>query len=350
MKLRPHMIAALFAMLNLSFQACGVDPLETPAPSGPPTDPSQAGYTICQDPTIPDSNNDGTNDKCEELLGGGSPTGEPDCNNNNIPDGMEHLGPNCTPITDSTPCPPPGINLTCEQYQKEQGGQDNKSLNKVADAALLAGSGLNAKAPNGTKVEVQDQFIRVVLNHSSDPDNSGLQNASGILEVCSDADTFMYYRIEGNVSFCTGGHDATATNCGEAKHAIMELCAPLQLTSNNPGGPYVEDNFKWTKGWVQGEKYTGFFDPVIFQKNKTDTVKLTLTPSTLNNNVYTKMDVKFEKTFGVRGTIYGQPEPIQIDTTGPITTLRKFKRGQPDTIGYNDGTPFMVGPWRASAN
>lgn len=349
MRFRLHIIAAFCAIFNLAmFQACGVDPLEAPAPSGPPSDPSQEGYTVCQDPTIPDSNNDGTNDQCEALLGGGAPNGEADCNANNIPDGMEHLGPNCTPITDTTPCPPPGINLTCEEYTKEQNGQDNKNLNKVRDGVLLAGSGLQAKAPNGTKVEVQNQFIRIVYDHTNNPDESGLQSASGILEVCSDAPTFIYYRIEGNVAFCTGGHDASATNCGTPQNAIMELCAPLNISSNNPG-THVETDFKWTKGWVQGEKYTGFFDPVIFQKNKSDVTKLTLTPSTIVSNVYTKMDVKFERTFGVRGTIYGQPEPIAVDTTGPIVTLRKFKRGQPDVVGFAE-TPFIVGPWRASAN
>lgn len=344
MKIRLHIMSSLSVLLTLGFfQACGIDPLDATT-SGPSTNPSDATYSVCEDPTLPDTDGDGMNDKCEALI---TPPGEPnnpDCNSNGIPDGMEpNLGPNCTTLPEDPPCPPADSTLTCDEYKKEQEGQKNKELNKISDGALLANSGLNATAPNGTKVEIQKQFIRIVFNQVASPNNSGLQGAD-ILEVCENAPSFIYYRIEGNIAYATG-HDGAVF--GPSEHAVMELCAPLtSLMSNNPGVPFVQSSFKWKKGWIQGSKYTGFFVPPVATDSSQ---KLTLTPSVEQNYVWTKMDVKFEHTFKVQGKLYTQyGTTVNVSTPETVVTLRKFKRAAEDEPFTVSTTPHIVGPWRAT--
>lgn len=335
---RPFLLIAGFLMF---YYACGVDPLNS---SGPPSK-GEAGYSVCEDSTLPDKDGDGSNDDCEALLA--TDPNNPDSDGNGLQDGYQY--PPLSPEVDCT-----SATLTAEQQTQctETGGLGNGLLNNLSESSLLANSGLNASAPNGTQVEVADQFVRIVYSAAS---NGGLQMSTTLIDFCG-APPFLYYRIEGDVMFCPASEDDGApVNCepkSTATHAVMELCGPLPaLTGTGMIGTIVQDDFHWTHGKAQNERYNGEFDPQLLFKKKNDpsnVIKLTLTPSDPKfSEVYDNLDVKFEKPFSINGNLWS--EDVHVQTAGDVVTLRKFKR----TGSITDDvtvltTPGIVGPWSAS--
>jgi hypothetical protein len=251
----------------------------------------------------------------------------------------------------------------CQQYWEANGARRN-NVEDISRAGLLANSALNGKAPNGTKVDVQDQVIRIVYGEIG----KGNGDSAALDAFCTDAangtmTNFIYYKVTGTVKFCNATSDPGLDNCeGTAQPTMLELCAPLNnpaIASPSNNQDIVFQNFKWTAG----KTYIGKFMPHTLIKEEEAPATLTLTPHDLQNvgdGVYNKMKVKFKKAFQVEGKIrneftgqensaagqYG--EYVYMETDGSIDTLRNFKRTGLINDDFEAQYPKMLGPYSAA--
>ncbi|MEZ4846531.1 MAG: hypothetical protein R2877_06210 [Bdellovibrionota bacterium] len=211
-----------------------------------------------------------------------------DSDGDGIPDDLDFPAPatpaNC-PATDPNNYPP-----ECRQYW-EANGQRRSNLEEISRAGLLANSALNSRAPNGTQVDVQDQFIRIV--YGSDPSNNGSAGAPASLAAFWRKDVewngfesypnFIYYKVGGSVKYCNASIDGPNSSCeGTAQVTQLELCGPLENPAvANPADSQdiTFENFKWTNGRTP----LGEFRPHTLIKEEEAPATLILTPHDLQN-------------------------------------------------------------------
>lgn len=327
--------------ISLSFWAifvvaCGVDPLDPGVIPGDPSRSPGRELSVCDDTTLPDCNNDGTNDQCAELLGLQA-CGSTDQNNNGVDDRYE-LPPNPAPG-------PEGQAAT--SWLKENG------FGLTSTATTLANSGLNKRAPNGTKVDVQQQYI-LIFTQGASP--SGLDTTNSALPGFCRAtagQTYLYYKVAGDVTYCAPTTVQGTENCeGTPKHSQLELCGPLSNTSgiaNGSGAALLQSNFNWKYGKVSNdEKFNGEFQPEMLYRREGTTTDLTLTPSQLNSQYqyFGKEKVKFKNSFKIEGWIYSEEKGgwIKVETPKNIEVERNFQRS--GTV--NSQNLFMRGLYGAN--
>ena len=359
MKISQHFSALVLVIVTSMFlHGCGVDPLDTTTPGTQPQK-GDAGYTICGDKTLPDTDGDGSNDQCEAILG--TDPNKADTNGNGLSDGSDlPAAPVSNPNID---CSSTTLDATSQQWCTQVGGLANNNLNDAARSSVLASSGLNQTAPAGTKVSVDSQTIRIVYNYDTSPNNSGIESdAANVMAVCKDEKgvaltTFIYYEIVGDVIFCNHFADGQTPTCdtkSAATHATMKMCGPLnpEMTKNDQTLIDKKD-FKWTWGHavnttLSGEFKSFDFSPVLLQKsNKSGPVELILTASDLQNSVLQKLVVNFKSTFQIAGNIYGNND-YSVSTPSNVDIKRNFKRATTTTTTTFEKTPGITGLWTFS--
>lgn len=367
MNLRPYIITFFCILYTLgSFQGCGVDPLETS---------EQFGQTICEKKGLLDTDRDGLSDECERLIG--SDPNKDDTNNDGIGDKKDPPPPPPPPPGDQNDaqkydCSDTTYSNKIEQYYCELNGVKRENVKEEARSAQLADSALNAKAPDGTVVQINEQRIHIV-NQGKGIGTPTVQSGSFcdnfvITNFCKGEEgqaltSFIFYCASGTVKYCKASSDPNAVqNCeGTPEQTSIALCGPLEnpsIANPSSGQNIVIENFKWTSGAT----LKGLFKPRSMVKNEIVKADLTLTPSDLQNvgsGVFRKLKLKFSRTFDVEGrvertftTIDGtQMSDIQyMETTGNKDTIRNFKRSQLDgTIdtSYASQFPMMLGKFRA---
>ena len=355
MNLRPYILTLFYTFVAVfALQACGVDPLD-------PAD--KFGKTVCEDKSLPDTDGDGVNDKCEEILGTDKLSGDTD--GDGVEDGNDFPQPQVPsycPQADPNNYPP-----ECQQYW-EANGQRRNNLEEISRAGLLANSALNAKAPNGTQIDVQDQFIRIV--YGSDNSTNGSAGADAALAsfctkdvngTVSNLTNYIYYKVQGSVKYCNASIDGPNSSCeGTAQVTQLELCGPLEnpaVATPASNQDITFENFKWSNGKTP----LGEFRPHTLIKEEEAPATLILTPHDLQNvggGVYKKMKVRFKKSFQVEGKI---PNPqannggnnqasqygdyIWVETTENVDTQRGFKRTGVIDATFATQYPKMLGPW-----
>lgn len=301
-------LGLVFTMTTL--QNCGVDPLDGEDLVG------KFPKSVCADTTLPDSNGDGLNDECSIQMGI-DPLGTPDVDGDGIENGRD--------------IPEEYLNSGNED---DANGQRRKNIDEISQAALLANSALNGRAPDGTSISVTAQSIFVVNAGQGLP--TGPQ-AAIITSLCKDSNTpltsYVYYDVVGTVKMCPA--TAGQTTCdGAGTPTRLELCGPLpaaQIADPASGTDIEISDFKWTAGRVPS---LGTYDPRMLIKGaEQQSMKLVLTPSDSQtdsgNTFFNKLKVKFVKPFQVEGII-SNPEyaehPILLDMKENIVTQRNFRR------------------------
>jgi hypothetical protein len=351
MKPRLYIITFFWSLFVFGiFQGCGVDPLETT---------EKFGTTTCERDDLPDTDSDGLNDECEKLIGS-NPNNE-DSNDNGINDSKDPpIDPNL-PGDTNYDCSDATYANKDEQYYCELNGLRRKNVDEEQRSALLANSALNADAPDGTVVSVQEQIIRIVK------DGVGLGGSNpGIVNLCKSEtgvalSSYIYYKVVGTVKYCDLGSDANGKCEGTATETMLELCGPIShpsLANPTSGQDLVFENFEWT----HGKTLNGIFIPACMIKDGNTT--LTLTPSNLISQgpgIYDKMKVKFTNVFEIDGTIEQNFKTEEgttiknytyIQTPETTEVMRNFKRSSLDQQGLSDENfanlyPQMFGPWQA---
>jgi hypothetical protein len=359
MKTRLYITSFFCAILTLGLlQNCAVDPLD---------DTSKFGNSDCARTDLPDTDGDGLNDKCEIALG--SDPNSKDSNGNGIGDKQDIPEPKTPVPVDCLTQDPNNYPPECKWYFEANGARQSNTED-IARAGLLGESALNSKAPNGTKIAVQKQVIRIVNNGIGLGTDDGSGDLQDIQDFCTDKDSkkmtsFIYYQVVGTVKFCAASANPGLQDCeGTAEPTMLELCGPLTVPGVIPANTHdnqdiVVNKFRWTAG----RTYLGKFTPHSLIKDEEADIMLTLTPSNYqaegSTGVFRNLKLKFKKAFQIEGKVKNEylnkqqqskTNYVYMETAGNVDTLKNFKRSSVDgTINTDYATkyPKMLGPWRA---
>lgn len=269
----------------------------------------------------PDSDGDGLSDDCEGLTG--QDPFSTDSDGDGIQDNRDF----------------PGDPLNPQNAQNQAWYQDflNQLLSETSYGNVLTGSFLNENAPLGSTVEVQEQKIYVIIDGQY-----GHSEGLAHLNFCqenegSNASSFLYFYIRGNVSLCDSCQQVNET---------MELCGTLPESWNvemfEENEDYLIEDFTWHIGRIQA----GTFDPlVMIKKDETETL-VTITPKQYESNgsdvTFQKVKIRFDDTFRIQGqaTVHENSSGVDFETPTNISVQRNFQR---NFSGSAEENPYVVG-------